>query len=71
MVKSDSQNKEIVRERKLRQSGDYSSVVSIPPVVREFTDFDVGTEVEVSAEVGGDEIRLQIVDGDNNEQPDN
>lgn len=64
MAKSEDQTRKIVRERTLRQTGDSSSAITIPPVVREFTEFETGQDVEISAGVGDDEIRIRVIDDD-------
>lgn len=53
--------KKIERKRPIR-SGGGSSVITIPPIVFEFTEFGKDDEVELEADIGGDEIILRQSD---------
>jgi len=52
----------ICRTRTIRQSGG-STVVTIPPELLEFTQFEDGDTVSLSAAFDGDEITIQKDDG--------
>lgn len=45
----------VTRIRELRRSGG-SAVVTVPPEMIEFTEFEEGQDVELTAEIGNDEI---------------
>jgi len=58
---SDGDKQEVRAKRALRRSGG-STVVTIPPEMVDLLDIELGDDVELEAEMFGDEIRLRIVD---------
>lgn len=62
-VDIDKEDKEVRARRKLRKSGG-STVVTIPPEMLDLLDFELGDNVELEAEIFGDEMRLRVVDCD-------
>lgn len=70
-VEVDKDEKVIRAIRPLRESGG-SNVVTIPPEMIDLADFEVGDDVELQAEMFGDEIRVRVVqpDADGDTEPD-
>lgn len=60
-VEIDKDDKEVSARRKLRESGG-STVVTIPPEMLDLIDIEPGDQVELQAEMFGDEIRLRITE---------
>ncbi|WP_226043442.1 hypothetical protein [Natrinema sp. DC36] len=54
----------ICRERPIRSGGGGTSVITIPPIIFEFTEFGEEDEIELEADIGGDEIVLRRPDTD-------
>lgn len=62
-VEIDRENKKIRGTRTLRESGS-SSVVTIPNEIIQAVGFENGDDIELEADMFGDEIRLRKVESD-------